>query len=281
MRTIAIALIYSQLFFQAISLTNALVLSPRKLVVEPIRKGYAQRIKADDSFALKSITEVLLAAGTQFSAEWSKRGPNRIAPEIDFVIAGILTAVAGKYYTMWRVAPTLLDDDDDDDDGSNDPNVDKNDQQSRLVGSMPVPTNAFQPTMPDGVTKPSMNQRLGSALAPVGPLFRAGIIASAIGYGTTALMIFFRSLCVPSYTTATQNMNIIYACIYTGAFMAVVSNLRYQILQGLIEPAVDRWFKKQPALRGFLVFWIRWANGFLGSILAISGMKALGLQRLK
>ena len=27
-------------------------------------------------------------------------------PEIDFVVAGLLTTIAGKYYSMWRVAPT-------------------------------------------------------------------------------------------------------------------------------------------------------------------------------
>ena len=244
-----------------------------KKLVEPISDGYKKRMKADPSFALKSITEVFLAAGTQFSAEWSKRGANRMMPEIDFVVAGVLTAVAGKYYTMWRVAPTLSVND-----GKKAEN--KDDGQTRL-GSMIVPTNAFQATLADGTTKPSTKQRLGSLVSPMGPLFRAGIIASAVGYGITALIIYIRSVIMPSYTPATQNINVAFACIYTGTFMAIVSNLRYQVLQGLIEPTVDKVFRNTPAVRGFLIFWIRWANGFLGSILAISGMKALGLQRLK
>ena len=39
---------------------------------------------------------MLIAAGTQFIAEWNRRGQSRIVAEIDFVIAGILTAIVGK-----------------------------------------------------------------------------------------------------------------------------------------------------------------------------------------
>ena len=258
-------------------------------ILEPISKGWARRLQADPSFPLKSVTEVLLAAATQYSAEVSKRGVPRILPEIDFVVAGILTAVAGKYYSMWRVAPTL--DTVDEDDTHKNKATEANSKRKAsgnhpppllLFGTkLAVPTNAFQPTMADGITRPSLPQRFGSILAPMGPLFRAGIIASAIGYGVTAVMIFLRSVLVPTYVPVTQTMNILHACLYTGAFMAIVSNARYQILQGLIEPTMDKVFSKWPVLRGIGIFAVRWANGFLGSMLAISGMKALGLQRLK
>lgn len=257
----------------AVRPAGAWAVSPRK-IVQPIAKGYNQRLKADPSFLQKSATEVFLAAVTQFSAEWSKRGATRIMPEIDFVVAGVLTAVAGKYYTMWRVAPTLSVVDEKED-------AENKDGGQTCLGIMEVPTNAFQPTLSDGKTTPSTKQRLGSLISPMGPLFRAGIIASAIGYGFTALVILIRSTLIPNYIPATQNINILNACIYTGGFMAIVSNLRYQVLQGLIEPSIDKVFQKNPAARGFFIFWIRWTNGFLGSILAISGMKALGLQRLK
>jgi hypothetical protein len=259
---------------------DAIGLATLKSIARPIVKGYARRIKADPSFALKSVTEVFLAAGTQFTAELSKRGADRIVPEIDFVFAGVLTAVAGKYYSMWRVAPTLLDDENDELDNNDNLKGKADDQQVRL-GNMIVPTNAFQPTMSDGISKPTRQQRLGSIIAPMVPLFRAGILASAVGYGFTAFLIAFRSFCMPDYVPATQNINIIHACIYTGGFMALVSNLRYQLLQGIIEPSIDRCFQKIPTFRAFLVFSVRWANGFLGSYLAITGMKAMGLQKLK
>lgn len=58
---------------------------------------------ADPSFPAKSVTEVLLAAGTQLSAEWNRRGAHRLLPEIDFVFPAMVAAVVGKYYRYVRV----------------------------------------------------------------------------------------------------------------------------------------------------------------------------------
>lgn len=61
-----------------------------------------------------------------------------------------------------------------------------------------------------------------------------------------------------------------------------MSNIRYQILQGLIEPVlVEKIFANYPAVKTAVISLIRLANGLLGSFLAITGMKLLGLQKLK
>ena len=75
--------------------------------MKSIKEGYERRIAADPSFLSKSLLEIVLAASTQYMAEVGRRGKGRILPEIDFVFAGILTAVCGKYYSMWRVARTV------------------------------------------------------------------------------------------------------------------------------------------------------------------------------
>ena len=69
-----------------------------KAWTEQLQTGYERRLSADPSFAAKSITEVLLAAGTQLAAEWNRRGNDRLLVEIDFVVPGVLSAVFGKYY---------------------------------------------------------------------------------------------------------------------------------------------------------------------------------------
>ena len=233
-----------------------------------LRVGYEQRMAADPSFAKKSVMEVFLAASTQLSAEITQRGPQRMVPEIDFVVAGVLTAVIGKYYSMWKVAKTQQGD------GSAS-------LQEMSIFGLAVPTNAFQETMLDGSTKPTARQRLGSLIAPIPSLFRAGVMASILGYGLTAIAIQIRTCLLPSFVAATRQVNIAYAAIYTGAFMAVVSNLRYQLLQGLIEPFLDNILAERPSLLNSALFVTRVGNGWLGSILAIAGMKWLGLQKLK
>jgi len=69
---------------------------------QQVRRGYDRRVNADPSFFGKSITEVLIAAGTRLMAEWSRRGASRMIPELDFVLPAVLTAVFGKYYRYVR-----------------------------------------------------------------------------------------------------------------------------------------------------------------------------------
>jgi hypothetical protein len=129
-----------------------------------IRVGFEHRLAADPAFLKKSVAEILLAATTHLSAEASQRGMQRMGPEIDFVVAGVLTAVAGKYYSMWRVARTRQ--------------GNTKDVQEPSIFGLAVPTNAFQATMLDGVTRPTTKQRLGSIIAPTTSLFLAGVMAS-------------------------------------------------------------------------------------------------------
>ena len=174
---------------------------------------------------------------------------------------------------MWRVAKTLQDDK---------TIASENEKVKDItVGGLPVPTNAFQPYMLDGSTRPTLTQRAGSFLAPMIPLFRAGFISSTVGYGIASTLIFIRSIVFPSYAAATRQVNILYASIYTGCFMALVSNIRYQILQGVIEPFIDKIFICIPLLHSMMIFAVRWFNGLLGSVLAITGMRFFGLQKLK
>lgn len=177
---------------------------------------------------------------------------------------------------MWRVAKTASS-------GINGENAEEKREGPKdlMLGSMPVPTNAFQHFLMDGVTRPSIAQRLGSFIAPMWPLFRAGCIVSFVGYGLAAFLIFLRSVLFPSIVTATKPVSIWFASLYTGCFMAVVSNIRYQLLQGVVEPFIDRVFRRLPVVRSALILAVRWANGLLGSILAITGMQFFGLQKLK
>lgn len=233
-----------------------------------VHLGFERRIAADPAFLKKSVVEVFLAASTQLSAELSQRGSHRMIPEVDFVVAGVLTAIVGKYYSMWRVAKTQR-------------GAAEIFKTEPSIFGLAVPTNAFQEVMLDGVSRPTPKQRAGSLVAPMLPLFQAGVLASIVGYGLTAAAIQIRSILLPSFLATTRQVNIAYAALYTGAFMAIVSNLRYQVLQGWIEPSFERIGRKFPVVLNSVLFMVRILNGWLGSVLAIAGMKALGLQKLK
>ena len=278
-------------------------LSPTNNIIQSIKRGYNQRIAADSEFVSKSILEVILAASTQYMAEVSRRGKDRILLEMDFVFAGVLTAVIGKYYSMWRVARTVNADINDNDDiitaaatNTNDNNKEDTNWRDN------VPTNAFQSTLLDGRTKPTITNRILAFILPMPQLFRAGIIASTLGYGVTSVLVYIRTLVIPQYEVVTMAVSVPKAAIYTGCFMALISNVRYQLLQGVVEPMIDVvFFKVDKVLvkndsgsrmrlllrrllsnvkRAVIVF-IRIGNGLLGSWIAIGGMRAFGLQQLK
>ena len=278
-------------------------LSPTNNIIQSIKRGYNQRIAADSAFVSKSILEVILAASTQYMAEVSRRGKDRILLEMDFVFAGVLTAVIGKYYSMWRVARTVNADINDDDDiitaGATNTN-DNNKEDTNWRDN--VPTNAFQSTLLDGRTKPTIPNRILAFILPMPQLFRAGVIASTLGYGVTSVLVYIRTLVIPQYEVVTRAVSVPKAAIYTGCFMSLISNVRYQLLQGVVEPMIDVvFFKVDKVLvkndsgsrmrlllrrllsnvkRAVIVF-IRIGNGLLGSWIAIGGMRAFGLQQLK
>jgi hypothetical protein len=239
-------------------------------LTETISKQYKMRLAADKNFISKSITEVLLAAGTQLAAEVNRRGARGLMSEIDFVVAGLLTAIIGKYYSMWRVAPVL-----DDQGGRKKMKVDK--MKASVARRINVPNNAFQTD-----DNYMLHERCMAFILPIPSLFKAGFIASSVGYGLTAVLVAIRSWLVPSYVAATVNVNVLYASVYTGAFMALISNIRYQLLQGIIEPLmIEKMFASFPVMKATAIFWIRLGNGLLGSTIAIAGMKYFGLQKLK
>jgi len=266
----------------ASNLRGGSIISKFKLTSVIIKEQFALRLAADPNFVSKSVTEVILAAITQFVAECSRRGRTNMITEIDFVIAGIFTAIAGKYYSMWKVAPTSTSTSASRSSNSSASSKGHcNDHSSSSTvsssSSSKIPTNAFQTDEPY-----SLMQRSMAFILPIPDLFRAGFIASAIGYGLTQILISLRSLLVPSYEAATASVNIIHACLYTGGFMAIVSNIRYQLLQGIIEPmVVEKIFRNFPFVKAAAIFAVRLANGLLGSSLAIAGMKMFGLQKLK
>lgn len=255
-------------------------IAPISKMTSSISDGFQKRVAADPNFLVKSCLEVVLAAGTQFAAELSRRGAAGCLTEIDFVVAGVLTAICGKYYSAWTVAPTASSSSE----GDGNDTVDEAAAAAETNGTgfwSTVPTNAFQPYHLDGKTLTLM-ERLAALVKPIPSLFRAGVIASAIGYGFTSLLVSLRALLVPTYVARTVNINIIHACVYTGAFMSFVSNIRYQLLSGIVEPRlIDRYFHKFPTLQATLTFGVRLANGLLGSMIAIAGMKYFGLQKVK
>lgn len=200
-----------------------------------ITSAWRARADADPKFRQKLALEAALACALQTTAEVQRRG-RAFGREADYVVAGVLTALAGKLVASFQAAPST---------------------QGAAA------TNAFQPDVP-------LRARVGAVVRPMPRLFGVGFAAAALGYGLTDCLTRLRDLCGIA-VVAPPRVPILGAAVYTGVFVAVVSNGSYQILQGLVERG---WWGDRRAL----LFVGRAGRSLMASALAIRGMQVSGLQ---
>ena len=99
--------------------------------------------------------------------------------EVDYVIAGVLTAVAGKTYAAYRVAPTK----------AVEGTTASDDSEKRPPAWITsAPTNAFQ------LGDYTLTQRLSAFVIPAPRLFFSGCGCGLLGYGVGACLSQLRML---------------------------------------------------------------------------------------
>ena len=218
-----------------LSLAAALTPTARPPLKARITSAWRPRADADPKFKQKLALEAALACALQTTAEVQRRG-RAFGREADYVVAGVLTALAGKLVASYQAAPSTQ-------------------------GA--VATNAFQADL-------RWSDRVGAVVRPMPRLFGVGFAAAALGYGLTDVLTRLRDLCGIA-VVAPPRVPILGAAVYTGVFVAVVSNGSYQILQGLVERG---WWGDRRAL----LFVGRAGRSLMASALAIRGMQVSGLQ---
>ncbi|EKX46347.1 hypothetical protein GUITHDRAFT_107953 [Guillardia theta CCMP2712] len=144
------------------------------------------------------------------------------------------------------------------------------------------PDNAFQMVL-KGQTPPALAQRVGALFKPMPQLFVVGFIAAAGGYAYTAASVALRKWLDPSSTggASLPPDAIAKISVAIGAYVAVSTNWRYQVVAGVFEARMfDVLFAKQIALRSAGSTLVRTANTYLGSYWIVSYLRALDLQKI-
>ncbi len=204
----------------------------------------------------------------QISAEYTKRREN-FWKEADFVVANVIMAIIADFMLTWLPAPTLP-------------------LRPKLATSASaaarfwagVPDNAFQ--IATAARPFTAVQRLAAVARNGAKLFCVGTAASFIGTGTTNGIIAVRKALDPSYTQKGEDMDLVRQSAAYGLYMSVSSNLRYQIIAGVVEQRMI-----EPLLHGFPLastaasFVVRTGNTFVGSLLWVDFIRLLGLQKQK
>ncbi|TMW95506.1 hypothetical protein EJD97_008731 [Solanum chilense] len=228
--------------------------------------GFRERLLADDLFLTKVAIECGIGIFTKSAAELEKRREN-FTKELDFVCADVVMAIVADFMLVWLPAPTV---------GL---------RPSLAIGSGPLtklfyncPDNAFQVVLSG--TSYSFLQRLGAIVRNGAKLFAVGSGASLVGTGVTNTLINARKAIDKTFAGEAENLPVLSSSAAYGVYMAVSSNLRYQILAGVIEQRIlEPLLHKNKIMLGALCFVFRTGNTFLGSLMWVDFARWIGIQR--
>uniref|UniRef100_A0A0D9YK74 Uncharacterized protein n=1 Tax=Oryza glumipatula TaxID=40148 RepID=A0A0D9YK74_9ORYZ len=217
-------------------------------------QGFRERLLADDLFLAKLAMECGVGVIAKTAAEYEKRRENFVK-EIDIVIADVVMAIVADFMLVYLPAPTV----------SLQPPLATN--AGHIANFFHnCPDNAFQIALAG--RSYSLLQRLGAILRNGAKLFTVGTSASLIGTGVTNALIKARKAVDKELDDEVEDIPVLSTSVAYGVYMAVSSNLRYQILAGVIEQRMlEPILHNHKLLLSALCFAVRTGNTFLGSLL--------------
>lgn len=230
--------------------------------------GFRERLLADDLFLAKVAMECGVGIFTKTAAELEKRKEN-FTKELDFVCADVVMAIVADFMLVWLPAPTVslrpL------------PSVSAGLIAKFFFG---CPENAFQVALAG--TSYSLIQRIGAIVRNGAKLFAVGTGASLIGTGVTNALINARKVVDKSFADEAEEVPVLSTSVAYGVYMAVSSNLRYQILAGIIEQRIlDPLLHQNKLMLSAICFAVRTGNTFLGSLLWVDYARWVGVQKIR
>lgn len=142
------------------------------------------------------------------------------------------------------------------------------------------PDNAFQVALAG--TSYSFLQRLGAIVRNGAKLFAVGTSASLVGVGVTNALINVRKAVDKTFAGEAEDVPILSTSVAYGVYMAVSSNLRYQVLAGVIEQRIlEPLLHQHKIILGAICFAVRTGNTFLGSLMWVDYARWIGIQKIR
>ncbi|XP_031099541.1 protein RETICULATA-RELATED 4, chloroplastic-like [Ipomoea triloba] len=228
--------------------------------------GFKERLLADDLFLAKVAMECGVGIFTKTAAEYERRREN-FFKELEIVFADVVMAIIADFMLVYLPAPTV----------SLRPPIALN--AGRLAKFFHnCPENAFQVALPG--TTFSLLQRLGAIVRNGTKLFAVGTTSSLVGTVVTNTLINARKAVDKSSAEEVENVPVLSTSVAYGVYMAVSSNLRYQVLAGVIEQRLlEPMLHQHKLILSALCFAVRTGNTFLGSLLWVDYARWIGIQK--
>ncbi|XP_010922197.1 protein RETICULATA-RELATED 4, chloroplastic isoform X1 [Elaeis guineensis] len=230
--------------------------------------GFKERLLADDLFLAKVAMECGVGIFTKTAAEWERRR-EKFVKELDFVFADVLMAIIADFMLVWLPAPTV------------------SLRPPLAFSAGPIakffyncPDNAFQVALAG--TSYSFLQRVGAIVRNGLKLFAVGTGASLIGVGITNALINARKALDKNFAVEAEDVPILSTSVAYGVYMAVSSNLRYQMVAGVIEQRIlEPLLHSRKLVLSASCFAVRTGNTFLGSLMWVDYARWIGIQKIR
>ncbi|KAM0045933.1 hypothetical protein Hdeb2414_s0009g00309811 [Helianthus debilis subsp. tardiflorus] len=228
--------------------------------------GFKERLLADDLFLAKVAMECGVGMFTKTLAEYEKRKEN-FSKELEIVFADVVMAVIADFMLVYLPAPTV----------SLRPPISVN--AGRIAKFFyNCPDNAFQTAL--GGTTYTLLQRLGAIARNGTKLFAVGTASSLVGTIMTNTLINAKKAVQKSSDDDIENIPVLATSVGYGVYMAVSSNLRYQLLAGVVEQRfLEPLLHQHKLLLSAACFIVRTGNTYLGSLLWVDYARLVGLQK--
>ncbi|CAL4893338.1 unnamed protein product [Urochloa decumbens] len=227
--------------------------------------GFKERLLADDLFLTKVGIECGVGIFTKTAAEYEKRREN-FFKEIDFVVCDVIMAIVADFMLVWLPAPTV---------SLRPPLAVNSGAISKFFYN--CPDNAFQIALAG--RSYSLLQRVGAIMRNGAKLFAVGTSASLIGTGATNALIKARQAVSKDAAGEAESIPILETSVAYGVYMAISSNLRYQVLAGVIEQRMlEPLLHRHKLALSAMCFAVRTGNTFLGSLLWVDYARLVGVQ---
>ncbi|KAL6516306.1 Protein RETICULATA-RELATED 4, chloroplastic [Orobanche gracilis] len=227
--------------------------------------GFKERLLADDLFLAKVGFECGVGMFTKTAAEYQRRKEN-FFNELEIVFADVAMAVIADFMLVYLPAPTVA---------LRPPLALDAGRLAKFFYS--CPDNAFQLALPG--TSFSLLQRIGAIMRNGAKLFAVGTTSSLVGTVVTNAVINARKAVDHSAGDQLENVPVLSTSVAYGVYMAVSSNLRYQLLAGVIEQRLlEPLLHQHKLFLSAICFAVRTGNTFLGSLLWVDYARLIGVQ---
>ncbi|XP_051143581.1 protein RETICULATA-RELATED 4, chloroplastic-like [Andrographis paniculata] len=228
--------------------------------------GFKERLLADDLFLAKVAMECGVGMFTKTAAEYDRRREN-FFKELEIVFADVVMAIIADFMLVYLPAPTV---------SLRAPLALNAGRLAKFLHS--CPDNAFQVALSGSSF--SLLQRVGAIMRNGAKLFAVGTTSSLVGTLVTNALINARKAVDQSAAEEVENVPVLSTSVAYGVYMAVSSNLRYQLLAGVVEQRIlEPMLHQQKLLLSALCFAVRTGNTYLGSLLWVDYARLIGIQK--